>query len=175
METKYFKITIGNENFFHNASLYKYIKENYYYWHSCLYGNMYISNIPKKTTYSFDIKNQKRVYENMPAPNRNGYKMFNLTEKSNENLTIFIKVNAKLSNNKLKIKLSSELFNKLVIENKYDSQNVFFLCRTSNGKYFVHASSINFNNLTSIIKKVDSNMSCEDSKLDNGHYNYIQN
>lgn len=168
METKYWKITIEPDNFFHNVHLHKHIKKNYYYFHSCLYGSMYISNIPSSSTYSFDIKRQKQVYENVPAPNSRGYKIFNLSNKSNENLTMFIKTNASVSNGKLKIKLPMELFKKIVLENKCETHNVFLLCKTPNGKYFVHASSVSITNLTSTIKKVDLNMSCDDVSLSNG-------
>lgn len=161
METKYFKISIDSNNFFHNVQLHKHIKKNYYYFHSCLYGNMYISNIPNKSTYSIDINNQKCVFENTPAPNNRGYKIFNLMDDSNDNLTVFIQVRAILLNNKLEIKLTDELFNKIVFANKCNTHNVFLLCKTSNGNYFVHASAISITSLTSSIKKVDSNMSCD--------------
>jgi hypothetical protein len=172
METKYYKISISSNNFFHNLQLQKHIKKNYVYFYSCLYGNMYISNIPSKSTYSFDLSNQKRVFENVPAPNRNGYEIFDLEKKSNENLTIFIKAHATLTNNKLVIKLSDELFNKIISDSTCANHNVFLFCKTPNGKYFVHASSLNITELSPAIKKVDSNMSCDNNHLINGHFLY---
>lgn len=172
METKYYKITISSNNFFHNLQLQKHIKKNYYYFYSCLYGNMYISNIPNKSTYSFDISNQKRVFENVPAPNRNGYEIFDLGKKSSENLTIFIKARANLTNNKLVIKLSEELFGKIISDSTCANHNVFLLCKTPTGKYFVHGSALNITNLSPGIKKVDSNMSCDTIELNNGQFLY---
>lgn len=170
METNYFKITVSPDSYFHNLSLYENIKKNYYYFNSCLYGNMFISNIPSESTYSIDMNREKRVYENVPAPNKNGFKIFNLNNKLKENLTLFIKVNAYVSNNKLKIKLSNELFNKLVIENKHNNHNVFLLCKTPNGKYFVHADTLKLNIQIDKIKKVDSNMFYNESESVNGYY-----
>ncbi len=172
METKCYKITISSDNFFHNLQLQKHIRKNYYYFYSCLYGNMYISNIPSKSTYSFDISNQKRVFENVPAPNKNGYEIFDLGKKSNENLTIFIKARASLTNNKLVIKLSDELFNKIISDSTCANHNVFLFCKTPTGKYFVHASSLNITELSPAIKKVDSNMSCDNNHLVNGQFLY---
>ncbi len=172
METKYYKITISSDNFFHNLQLQKHIRKNYYYFYSCLYGNMYISNIPSKSTYSFDISNQKRVFENVPAPNKNGYAIFDLGKKSTENLTIFIKARATLYKNKLVIKLSEELFSKIISDSSCANHNVFLICKTPSGKYFVHASALNITELSPAIKKVDSNMSCDNNHLVNGQYLY---
>lgn len=173
MENKYWKITVESNDFFDDTQLCQHIEEKYYYWHSCLYGNMYISNIPNKSTYSIDINNRQIVFENIPTPNTNGYKMFNLMEKSDENLTLFIEVNAILSNNKLEIKLNEELV-KIILENKLTTHNMFLLCNTTNGKYFVDVSALDTNKHIPI-KKVDSTMSWINSELINGNYNHIQN
>jgi len=170
MENKYWKITIEPGNFFHDDYLHKHIKKNYWYFYSCLYGNMYISNIPSKSTYTFELSKHKRVYENTPAPNLSGHKMFDLTNKSTENLTVFIKVRGEITNSKLTIILPEGLFNRIVMENNCDLHNVFLLCKTSNEKYFVHISAMSIDNFTSAIKKVDSNMFYDKLNLANGHH-----
>lgn len=156
MESRYTILKISSNDYFYNKNLYQHIKNYYYSFRSCLYGELYISDIPSKSTYSINYNNQMRIYEDTPAPNPFGYKMFSLKSKSRENLTIFIKTKGWFKNNKLKIKLENNLFEKIIQSNSKKVHNVFILCYTESGKYFVHTGLIN--SLTPrkrVIKKVD--------------------
>ena len=165
MESRYTIIKVSSDDYFVNSHLYQHIKNNYYSFRSCLYGETYISDIPSKSTYSINYNNQMRIYEDTPAPNRFGYKMFSLKSKSRENLTIFIKTKGWFKNNKLKIKLENNLFEKIIgftkkytpIKGKKENpHNVFILCCTKSGNYFVHTGLINSSTPKKIvIKKID--------------------
>ena len=143
MESRYTSLIVNSNNYFTNKHLYRFIKNNYYSFRSCLYGELYISNIPSKSTYSISSINQKRIYEDTPTPNPYGYKMFSLSSKSNENLTVFINTKAWIKNNELKIKLNNYLFEKITRANTKKFHNIFILCETKVGAYFIHAGLIN--------------------------------
>ena len=158
MESRYTIIKVSSDDYFVNSHLYQHIKNNYYSFRSCLYGETYISDIPSKSTYSINYNNQKRIYEDTPAPNRFGYKMFSIKSKSRENLTVFIKTKGWFKNNKLKIKLENNLFDKIKtrVTNTKKYHNVFILCCTKAGNYFVHTGLINSSTPKKIvIKKID--------------------
>ncbi len=158
MESRYTVLKVCSDDYFVNSHLYQHIKNNYYRFRSCLYGETYISNIPSKLTYSINYNNQMRIYEDTPAPNRFGYKMFSIKSKSSENLTVFIKTKGLFKNNRLKIKLENNLFDKIKtkITNTTKYHNVFILCCTKSGNYFVHTGLINSSTPKKIvIKKID--------------------
>jgi hypothetical protein len=69
--------------------------------------------------------------------------MFSLSSKSNENLTVFINTKAWIKNNELKIKLDNYLFEKITRANTKKFHNIFILCETKVGAYFIHAGLIN--------------------------------
>ncbi len=176
MDIKYTIVTIGQKDYFDNESLYKYIKHNYWDFRSCMYGDFYVNNIPSTSTYTVASDNDKCIYENMPAPNPNGCKMFCIKRKTWENLTIFLKTKGRLSKEKLKIKLENNLFDKILKSNKYNKHNLFILCKTKHGKFFVHANSIKPNTTRKlVVKKFDTNSHCNNIDLFNGYYDNTTN
>jgi hypothetical protein len=172
MDSKYTVLVIDSENYFFNNHLYWHVKNYYYRFRSCSYGELFVSNIPKNSTYSIGLSNQKRIYETIPAPNPHGCKIFCLKSKSLENLTVFIKTKGSVKNNKLKIKLENNLFEQIISANSKRYHNIFILCNTRIGKYFVHAGLINSKTPRKIVvKKVDSNILYENLDITNGLYN----
>ena len=152
MDTSHIEFPVRTSQYFTDTNLYKHIKKNFYKFKSCLCGRLYIDKIPKKSTYSIDIFDEKCIYENTPAPNRQGYKIFSLCDKSNEELNIFIKTKGYFSAGSLMIKLSEEQFKNII---KSPNDNMFIICKTTNGYYFVHSSVIKLCLIEDYVKKID--------------------